>query len=139
MWLFRPQIGPHKTCGFKLNVQRARASAIVSPSMNLPCARARIWGLCVFCLALARNPCVLPSSCPRATLCFTVLWHASRVRARLDYLHRIGSLRVRSRATGSFCVTASPTCFIRTFCVSLVGMIFIAPFLALSNTVSSTR
>ena len=41
----------------------------------------------------------------------------------------------RPRATGSFCVTASPSYFIRTFCVSLVGMIFIAPFLALSNTV----
>ena len=37
---FRPHIGPHKPCGFKLYVQRPRARAIVSLSVNMPLAPA---------------------------------------------------------------------------------------------------
>ena len=39
--IFRPHIGPHKSCGLKLNVQQARARAIVSPPVIMPLAPAR--------------------------------------------------------------------------------------------------
>lgn len=73
--IFRPQFGPHKSCGFKLYVQRERARAIVSPSVNVPLAPAR--NLEVYACFASR---------PRATRCFSELWSASRVRARLDHL-----------------------------------------------------
>ena len=60
-------------------------------------------------LARARAQTSRPAVLARATRCFAVLWPALRVRALLDHLRLIGGLRVRPRATGSFCVTVLPT------------------------------
>ena len=62
--IFRPHIGPHKTCGIKLNVQRARARAIVSPSVNVPFAPARDLG--AYACFAARPRATLAPCCPRA-------------------------------------------------------------------------
>ena len=75
--IFRPHIGPHKSCGFKLYVQRTRARAIASTSVNLPLALARNLG--VYACFASRPRATLASCCPRARarhcalLCFGLL------------------------------------------------------------------
>ena len=73
---FRPHIGPHKSCGFKLYLQRPRARAIVSSSVNMPLAPVRNLGVYVS--------------------------FASRVRARLDYLHGNGAYPCARTRAGLF-------------------------------------
>ena len=64
---------------------RPRARAIVFPSVNMPLAPVRNLG--VYVSFALRALATLASYCPRArNTVLSVLWPASRVRARLDHL-----------------------------------------------------
>ena len=102
---FRPHIGPHKSCGFKLYVQRARARAIVSPSVNMPLAPVRNLGVYV---SFASRPRVtLASCCLRARARHCALLRSGMPRACVRDLiicAEMGPTRATVRGRGYLCI-----------------------------------
>ena len=97
---FRPHIGPHKPCGFKLYVQRPRARAIVSLSVNMPLAPARDLG--VYACFASRPRATLASCCNRARARHCALLRSGMPRACVRELSICAELGVYACARAQY-------------------------------------